>query len=111
MASMNRLHFKGPFNITSFHSAHPLLDETSGVYVIWYEKTEGYIYVGEVSRQPAKKRLMQHWTKSHNRVLRDWVQSFGHSLNFCFMPCLPGREKHYEQKLIDLLDPEANIRR
>lgn len=103
-------HFGGPFSISNLNSAHPLLDETSGVYLIWYEKTGECIYVGEVSRRPAKRRLLEHWKDADNPHLRDWVRS-GYALNFCFAPCHKGKEKFYEQKIIDLLDPEANIRK
>ena len=103
-------HFGGAFNVLSLNSAHPLLDETSGVYLIWYEKTGECIYVGEVSKQPAKRRLLQHWKKAGNPHLRDWIVS-GYPLNFCFAPCRKGKEKFYERKIMDLLDPEANLRR
>lgn len=104
--------FVGPFSTLSLDRGDPLLDKTSGVYLIWryrHDQARECIYVGEVSRQPAHRRLRQHWDKADNPHLRDWI--LNHALHFCFAPCSKGKEKFYEKKLMDLLDPKANIRR
>ena len=107
----NKLHFKGPLSMVSLQDDDPMLDENSGVYVIWYRGAGDWIsvaYVGEVSRQPVKKRLEQHLANCHNPELRDLIAAHGQALQFCFIPCRKGREKYYERKLINLLSPETN---
>ena len=107
----NKLHFKGYVNMVGLQDDDPMLEEQSGVYVIFYRGAGSWVsiaYVGEVSRQPVKKRLEQHLANCHNPDLRALIAARRQTLEFCFIPCKKGREKYFERKLINLLSPETN---
>ena len=106
----NKLHFKSTLNFAKINRTSSLLEETSGVYVITFKKRNRCIYVGEVSKQTVQRRLLQHMAKSHNKVLNDWIKAFPNGLDVCFVSCIEGKEKYYEDKLKNLLKPEANIK-
>lgn len=51
-----------------------------GIYALWYR--DRCIYVGQATKQPVGKRLMQHWYGSHNSRLAGWIRAKGNKLNF-----------------------------
>ena len=48
-------------------------DDEPGVYAFWGPMC--CIYVGQTTHQSLQARLIQHYTKCHNRELKLWLQS------------------------------------
>ena len=56
-------------------------DDEFGVYALW-SKT-ACIYVGKAEKQSLRKRLLQHYHRSHNDKLSAWIKS-SHPLWFSY---------------------------
>ena len=48
-------------------------DDEFGIYAIWAKNV--CIYVGKAEKQSLRKRLLQHYNKSHNEKLSAWIKS------------------------------------
>ena len=82
-----------------------------GVYAFRFRKTGKYVYVGKAEDRPLKKRLHDHWRKSHNETLQLWIKVFGDQLDICYASvALEQRNRigTLERRLIRLWSPEAN---
>ena len=80
-----------------------------GVYAFWCRDNGKCIYVGKAEDQPVKKRLGDHWRKSHNEILRLWIEAFGDNLDVCYMSVENHRIDSLERRLIKTWKPEANL--
>ena len=78
-----------------------------GVYSFWYRQR--CIYVGKAPIQPIQRRLEQHWSGSHNDVLKQWIDSKGEKLcvEYVVVPDISLIAEIAEQ-LIKLYQPLAN---
>lgn len=104
---MNSKHLTMPFRR---HNIESIPDNAVGIYGFWYRTTGKCIYVGKAKKQPIKKRLKQHWRKSHNLELRLWIDEFGEFLDVCYISVeCKKRIDRMEKRLIRAWDPEANI--
>ena len=79
-----------------------------GVYGFWYRTTGRCLYIGQAKEQPIKNRLKQHWYRSHNAKLRQWIKAFGQHIEICYMPVNSAIMDKTEKRLIKALRPETN---
>ena len=68
-----------------------------GVYGIWFRNR--CIYIGEAYAQPIAVRLTQHWRKSHNPELADWVKAKGSELRVTYVTAAGKRVIHDLERL------------
>ena len=80
-----------------------------GVYAFWCRQTGKCVYVGKASERPIRDRLHDHWSGSHNKTLRLWIQEFGDQLDLCFAHVQRDKVALFERRLIHLWNPEANV--
>ena len=73
--SCNPLEQTIPFRLSSFELFSP---DDHGLYSFWFRKT--CIYVGKAEDSSIKKRLTDHWTRTHNDYLRYWIDAKGPKL-------------------------------
>jgi excinuclease UvrABC nuclease subunit len=64
-----------PFRLAAFEA---LPFDKHGLYSFWYKRT--CIYVGKAENSSIRKRLTEHWTKTHNDYLADWINAKGPDL-------------------------------
>lgn len=85
-------------------------DNAIGIYGFWFRKNGKCIYVGKAEKQPIKKRLRQHWRKSHNLQLQSWIREFREFLDICYLPVKCKKKiNKMEVRLIRAWRPETNI--
>lgn len=84
-----------------------LRSDEYGIYGIWYGKR--CIYVGKAETQTIRDRLYQHWTKTHNQTLENWIAAEGSQLDFSYLP-VEDRDSidHNERYYIKRFQPVAN---
>jgi len=77
--------------------------ESAGVYIFWSKNF--CVYVGQADN--LRKRLLTHWSKSHNANLNIWLQSLGPRL--CIGYELVSKDlTGVEQMYIDRYQPHLN---
>ena len=115
MDPVNKLYFEttfeGVLTLYELDKDDRRLDDTCGVYIIWYPgsgASRTIAYIGQVAEQPVRERLKKHLTNCHNDVLRDIIKAQGKRLRICFKPCPKDKVDSYEKQLIKEHDPEAN---
>ena len=81
--------------------------DAHGVYGIWYGPH--CIYVGKAERQTIAERLRQHWRKTHNSDLQDWIHAEGPKLAVAFLVVTKMEEiDNYERHFIRRFQPFTN---
>lgn len=77
-----------------------------GIYVFYETRTSNIIYIGEAASEPFRKRLSQHFNKSHGGLRHKKQNSIG-ILNKCEILVLYGkydqtqaRETHLDEDLL-----------
>lgn len=115
MDPVNKLYFEtsfeGVLSLYELDKEDSRLDVTCGVYIIWYPgsgASRTIAYIGQVFKDPVRKRLKTHLTNCDNPVLRDIIAAQGGNLRFCFKPCPKDKVDCYEKQLIKEHDPDAN---
>lgn len=78
-----------------------------GVYGFWYKRR--CIYIGKAGRQPISNRLRQHWSETHNPLLKDWLEAKGKEITFAYQ-VIPNRDQidAYERFYIRQFQPVTN---
>ena len=82
-----------------------------GVYIIWSLTAIGGlkpIYVG-MSKTSVRRRLANHFNKSHNKGVDIYVRGSHHAMMVCWGTIPAERAKAVETKLIKMLSPRENI--
>lgn len=84
-----------------------LQDDEYGVYAIWGKNL--CIYVGKAEKQSIKKRLLQHYSGSHNQYLSMWIAST-HTLWFDYnvINNIHAINMHEKRKILQLA-PLTNV--
>ena len=81
--------------------------DAHGVYGIWCGSH--CIYVGKAEKQTIAERLRQHWRKTHNLDLRDWIFAEGPNLAVAFFVVTKKEAiDNYERLFIKRFQPITN---
>jgi hypothetical protein len=94
---------KHPFNMLNVAKVP---EGAFGVYGFWFGPR--CIYVGRATDQTLRKRLVQHFKRSHSQTLTKWLLAYGPEVSFC---CVVLERKHVsrsEVRLIRRLQPIGN---
>ena len=78
----------------------------SGIYIFWSRSKGRCLYVGQTSC--LRRRLLEHWSGSHNVRLSAWIRYFGSDLDFCYARVPEGAVSRAERLVISGLRPWFN---
>lgn len=82
-------------------------DDIRGVYSFWLHPY--CIYVGQAAKQPLKNRLRQHWARTHNDALRQWIVAESERLTFDYQAVRDiSKIDETERRLITRYQPLTN---
>lgn len=68
-----------PFRLAAFEA---LSVDEHGLYSFWFKRI--CIYIGKAECSSIRQRLTEHWTKTHNDYLAEWIDAKGPDLRIKF---------------------------